>query len=217
MAMGVPPRFCPGTTSPLCPKVKPFPWSWLPQIQCCAVAWSEWGWRVCSAQCEAWGRTVTANLQLLRKTSLCSTWGLASMCTLLMSGVQASPAFLSLPVVSPPTSQGGLSPLHRTPGLGCSVCGLTHSLPMVGVCWCHLPFPLSPLPGPNTTAFLSFLPNYLCIFFTALVIQESFCHFPVDFHWELFHMQMYFWSVSGGRWAPCPLSLPSYLHQYDYN
>ena len=45
------------------------------------------------------------------------------------------------------SSQEGLSPMHRSPGLGHPVCGLTHSLSRVSVHPCNLPFPLSPLPG----------------------------------------------------------------------
>lgn len=32
--------------------------------------------------------------------------------------------------------------------------------------------------GPDLIAFLPFLPDCLCIFLTALVVQESFCRFP---------------------------------------
>lgn len=45
---------------------------------------------------------------------------------------------------SSPSSQGDLSPLWRTPGLGHSVCGSTHSLPRTSVCLCTLPFFLVP-------------------------------------------------------------------------
>lgn len=53
-----------------------------------------------------------------------------------------------------PDSQGGLSSLCRTPGLGCPVCGSTHSLPGVGLCPSDLPFPLRPLLGAQVLTHL---------------------------------------------------------------
>ena len=128
--------------------------------------------------------------------------GKASMCMLLKSGVQSFTALLVVPVT-----------LH---------------LPCVGpqdwdaqlhprVCLClFLPFPpRSPqteLPTWSLFFFkldhFLFLPDDVWIFLTALVVQESFCQFPVSFQWELFHMQMYFWCVCGGKWVPYSLTPP---------
>lgn len=35
--------------------------------------------------------------------------------------------------------------------------------------------------GPNPIDFLPFLLDYVCIFFTTLVVQEAFCQFQVSF------------------------------------
>lgn len=60
------------------------------------------------------------------------------------------------------SSQGDLSPLWRTPGLGHSVYGSTHSLSRTSVCPCTLPFFLSPLPGAQVpTQCCSFHPTQL--------------------------------------------------------
>lgn len=112
---------------------------------------------------------------------------------------------------SSPGSQRGLSPTHRTQGLWHPVCDWIHSLPRASVHPCNLPFPLVPSPACRSQpdAFLPVLLYYVCIFLRVLVVQESFYQFPVSFLWEVFHMQVYFWCVHGGRWAPCPLTLPS--------
>ena len=55
--------------------------------------------------------------------------------------------------------------------------------------------------------FLLFLPNYLCIFLIALVVQAlSVCQFPV----RIVSIEMYFWCVHEMRWAPSPLTPPSW-------
>lgn len=127
-----------------------------------------------------WGVVVMGSLAATRAdlSPLC-----LEACSVLMhTPYGRSPGFSSLSVrlSGLPTSQGGLSPLCRTPGLGCPVCGSACLLPRVGVHWCNLPFPLYPLAGagPDLIAFLLFLPYYLCIFLTTLVVQESFCQFP---------------------------------------
>ena len=58
--------------------------------------------------------------------------------------------------------------------------------------------------------FLPLLPNCLCIFLIALVVQVSFCQFPVGFQREFFHMYMYFWCVHGWRWDPLSFTLPTW-------
>ena len=74
---------------------------------------------------------------------------------------------LSICPSSSPSSQGNLSPSCRTPGLGCPVCDLTHSLPRVSVHLCNLSFPLSTLPGTLVPdqCFLS-CPTQLCVYLT---------------------------------------------------
>lgn len=44
---------------------------------------------------------------------------------------------------------------------------------------CILPF--------SPDCFSPCLPNYTWVFLTVLVVEESFCQFPVTFHWELLH------------------------------
>lgn len=99
----------------------------------------------------------------------------------LMSGAQTAHS----PPVSPrgpPISQGSSSPLCRTPGLGCPVCGFHCSLPEQ-VSTVYSSFSSEPPPrgtGTNLFTFLPFLSDYLWLFLTALVIKESFCQFPVQ-------------------------------------
>ena len=57
---------------------------------------------------------------------------------------------------------------------------------------------------------LPFLPNYMFIFLTALIVQKSSCQFPFSFQWELFQMYIYFWCVHGGTWIPHPPTPPSW-------
>ena len=97
-----------------------------------------------------------------------------------------SPGFHSPPVnpTSTPVRQGTFSPKHRTPRLGLQICGSHHSLPRVGIPPMHSHFHSESPPrgtGPDLITFFPFLPNYMCIFFTALVVQESFCQFLVSF------------------------------------
>ena len=62
----------------------------------------------------------------------------------------------------------------------------------------------------RSDSFPTFLPNDICIFLTALVVQESF-QSQVTFQWEVFHMEMYFLCALVGRWALCPLTLLRHL------
>ena len=68
--------------------------------------------------------------------------------------------------------------LVQDPGLWPSNCGSQLSLPGVGICLYILPAGGT---GLNLTAFLPFLPDYMCIFLISLVVQESFCQIPVSF------------------------------------
>ena len=152
---------------------------------------------VCS---EAVTGSLAASRAVFNLPSMFCFRGKASMCMLLTSGVQSFTALLVVPVT-----------LHL-PCVGPQDWD-TQSHPRVCLCL-FLPFPLR---SPQTEKscqldhfFFLFLPDYVWIFLTALVVQESFCQFPVSFQWELFHMQMYFWCVCGGRWVPYSLTPPSW-------
>ena len=81
---------------------------------------------------------------------------------------------------SSPMSQEGWSSLCRMPGVGCPICGLNCSFPRAGLCPCNLPFPLRILlVASSQPDHFFFLPDYVGIFLTALVVQESFCQFSV--------------------------------------
>ena len=88
-------------------------------------------------------------------------WEQASICVVLMSGIQA---YHSPPVcpTGPLTSQGGLSSHCWTPQLGCPIGGFNRSLSMEAFHLCNLPFPLSPLPVEQvpTCAMISSFPSY---------------------------------------------------------
>ena len=148
------------------PRVESFPWLWPPRSS--AVLWH--GLR--GAGTLAWlGPRCTVRQpwetwQPVGQTSLClASRASQDTCT----PQEQSPGFSSLFVhpSSPPTSQGGLSPLHRNPGLGYPVCGLTHSLPSVGIHQCNLPSPLSPLRGAQILTRSLFFPFYsiVCVSF----------------------------------------------------
>lgn len=102
--------------------------------------------------------------------------------TLLKSRVQASHS----PCISPSSStisHRGLFPAQKTPGLSHPICGLTHSIPRVGLCQYNLPFPLSPLQGaPVLTQSLLF-PSYLitCFFPTVWLYRSPFASFQLGF------------------------------------
>ena len=75
--------------------------------------------------------------------------------------MSASSGFFS-PSVSlrgPPTSQGGLAPLHRMSEPQHSLCDLNCSLPRLDVLPCSLPFFLSSLPGAQVPHRLLFSPS----------------------------------------------------------
>ena len=68
-----------------------------------------------------------------------------------------------------PSSQEGLSPMHRSLGLGHPVCGSTYSLSIVRLC--NLLFPLSSLPGAKIlTQCLSFHPAQLNVYLSFIKI-----------------------------------------------
>lgn len=78
-----------------------------------------------------------------------------------------------------PIRQKGLSPPHRTPGLGWPDRGSPSSLPRVRVCLCTSSVPCRSLSGAKSQphAFFFIPPTYMEIFLAALVAQE-FCQFP---------------------------------------
>ena len=99
-----------------------------------------------------------------------------------MSGVQ--------PSHSPPVSPSGPLPVNgaHLPHIGPQDYGtqpvtLTPHSP--GGCpFMYPPFSSESHPkstGPDWITFLSFLPNHLCILLIALVVQGSFCQFPISF------------------------------------
>ena len=121
------------------------------EIRCCTVACSERSRSVCLAQPVALGESVVGN-------PAATSIDFSLPC---LGANQRAPVPASYsPSVSPsgpPTSQGGLSLPHGTPGLQHSTCGLKCSLLCVHPY--NLPFSLSPPPrgtGPKGIAFLLF-------------------------------------------------------------
>ena len=57
------------------------------------------------------------------------------------------------------SSQKGLSPLHKTSGLGCAVYGFTYLIPRVRVCLCKPSLPFRSVPGAEVPN-LCFYPSY---------------------------------------------------------
>ena len=121
-------------------------------------------------------------LQLLRLTSPCPASG-ASQHT-------CAPQAQSLSFPQPfyfsqwPSNQPrGLSSPCRTPGLRYLICGSNCLFSQVCAHLCNLPFPESPPRGigSNMIPLLPFLPDYVCIFLTASVVQESFYQFLLNF------------------------------------
>ena len=86
---------------------------------------------------------------------------------------------LSISPTSPSSSQGGLSPTCRTPGLVHQVCDSTHLFPRVYVHLCNLPCPLSFLPRIQIpTQSLCFSSSLImCVFF----FQPWLCKYPASF------------------------------------
>ena len=86
------------------------------------------------------------------------------------------------------TSQKGLSPPHKTSGLGCTLYGSTYLIPRVQVYLCKpsLPFRSVPRGRRPKPMFLSILPSYMVIF--VFWLYEIFCQHSVGILWKLFHM-----------------------------
>ena len=128
----------------------------MPYIQCKAVGWSEWDQGIHLArtgeQAEAVVASTDFSLPCLGASHHPYTpheWSLG------FSSLSICPS-------SSPNSQGVLSPMCRTPGLKCPVCGSAHSLPRASIPLHDFPFPLGPLPGAQvpSDAFLSILLDY---------------------------------------------------------
>ena len=68
-----------------------------------------------------------------------------------------SPSFCSPSICL--SSQKGLSPLHKTSGLGCAVYGFTYLIPRVRVCLCKPSLPFRSVPGAEVPN-LCFYPSY---------------------------------------------------------
>lgn len=87
------------------------------------------------------------------------------------------------PSSGPPASQRDLFPSSRTSRLGFPVCGLTH----LGRCQpIQSPFSCESPPrgtDPDLITIRPFLPDYLCIFLTVLVVQGNSRQFPVSHQW----------------------------------
>lgn len=115
------------------------------------------------------------------RTDLSALWlgGEASALLLLTSWVSGSQSLRVCPSNSP-ASRGGLPSLFRTSGLRCVICGSHRTFPRAGVQLYSRFFSkfLSRVTRLNRIAFLLFLLD-VCIFSTALAVQESLCQFPV--------------------------------------
>ena len=148
----------PWTGSPLCPQVNSFPQSRLFQIQCCTVAWSEWGWGSHSFGAGVCSKAVLGNLAAARSDISPPCLG-GGQCVCVCICHEQSSVFFSVSIcpLGPTISQGCLSPPHRTAGLGNPVHALSCSFLSVGVHPCNLPIPLStPLGGKVQPGFLFF-------------------------------------------------------------
>ena len=143
------------TPSPLYPTVQSFPRSWPPHFQCCTVM--DWAESDCLLGLH-WGAWWDSCRKVSRSLSTLP-WVQTSTNTPL-SGVQTSHS----PSISPNLWLELLLPRMQ------SSCVISLFL------WVPSQGYMSP---PD---FLLFLPNYLCIFLIALVVQAlSVCQFPVSF------------------------------------
>ena len=114
-------------------------------VQCHSVTLSKQGWGICLFGPGAQTKVV-AEISAAARAVLslrCLPCLRASQCRL--APQEWCPGF-SLPS-GPPTSQGGLPPLCKVPGLECPICGSHCSLLREDLCPYILLFPLSPSPG----------------------------------------------------------------------
>ena len=120
----------------------------------------------------------------------------ASTCAPLVSGIQVS-CSSPLSPDSCPTSQGTLSSLAWTPGLGHPI-WLETLTPQGEYLPVYSPFSSESPPSgtsPDLIASLTFLLKSVWIFFIASVVQESFCQFPVRI---VPHVDVSLMRLSGG-------------------
>ena len=152
----------------------------LPQIQCLAVTWSEWGRSLGLAW--AYGEAIVGNPETTRADLTLPYFGGKPVHTCSSQVESRLPTALLLVLA---VLQRGLSPLGRTPGLGHPICGLNLSLPRAGVCPSILPFPLSPLPGAQVLTQLIFFPSepIICVSFLQPWLYRSLsASFQLVFH-----------------------------------
>lgn len=155
--------YSPGPRLSLYPYIKTFPGTGQPRFS--AKLWHEmsWPWYLLSLDSCAWQRGSHFIRPLFahpggKSATLHSSW---VKCRLFQ-------IFYLLQQFS--KSPMGLSPMCRTPALGCQVCGLT-SLSRMHFCLYNFHFPLSPLPKAqlSTDAFLQSY-HIVCIFLKAFFI-----------------------------------------------
>lgn len=169
----------------------------LPPPLCHSVTWSEQGWSFRSACTGAPSEVVVRNPAAARADLSLSTLGASLQMHSSWVESRLPSALLLVPVALQPAKRA-LSSLHRTPGLGHPVCDSNHPLRRAVSTRVTSPFLWVPSQEHRSQ------PDHY-----SLVVQESFCQFPVSLQWELFNMLMYFWCVHWGRWAP-HLTLPSW-------
>ena len=127
----------------------------------------------------------TRNSKIYRPLPGGKSQGQASVLVFKHTPEEQSPASQS-PSICPSSStisHRGLFPPQKTPRLSHPICGLTRSIPRVGLCQYNLPFPLSPLQGaPVLTQSLPF-PSYLitCFFPTVWLYRSPFASFQLGF------------------------------------
>lgn len=123
----------------------------------------------------------TAEWQPLGQISVHPTWQQASTCSFLMSGVQISPAFLSVPEVLQRAKVACV--LSIGPQDWDSLSGLNFSLPRVNICPCGPPFFSQFFPRGTDSNLMLFSQSYLITrdSLAGLVAQKFFYQFTV-FH-----------------------------------
>ena len=132
-----------------------------------------------------------------------SPWGQANICRLLMREVQASHSSPVTPKC-PLTSQGGSNPTRPQDQSTRSVALTTHSPPV------YSPFSSKSSSRDTSSdpiASLLFLPDYMYIFLTVLVVQVSFHQFPGSFQWNFSTCKCIFDVLIEGSWVLHPTTL----------
>lgn len=154
----------------------------------------------------------------LQSTFSALLWEQLSIHVLLTSGDQTSYSPPGSPT-SPPSSQGGLSSLCRTPGLECLICGSNHSLPREGFCPCNSLFPLSfPPRGQVPTWLLLFLsyPILCAPFLQPWLYRGLSANLHLVLSENCVTCRCIFWCVLGRRRVLHPPSLLSWLKSLNW-